>query len=450
MWFSRLCAVRVGCSRALGASPIDCSSFLNRRLAQRVNVMVAYGHNKDSAIKHIIGISEDTTSNDLIQHPPGVSYNKAEHDSLLIQRPDQPENSKTLRVAILGAPNAGKSTLSNQLLGRKIFPVSKKVHTTRCQAQCVITDGETQLILLDTPGMVNPSKVKRHHLEKSLLQDPWDSLKSADLVLVLVDVSEHWSRNSLSTEIIKCLSQYQYIPSILVLNKVDLVKKKALLLDSTNTLTEGIVNKKTAVIQSMAKSPKAQVRVMSSSQMETCESSNSIQDCELATNLHHITEENVHPVVKKVGTVKDLKSRKGWPHFQDVFMLSAVNGDEVQTLKKYLLNLAKPGEWEYHSDIVTSQSPQEICNNIIREKLLEHLPQEIPYNVMQVTDAWEEGPAGELVIRQTLLVQKENHVKLLIGPGGQVVKQIALEAGQDLMNIFLCDVRLHLSVKIKK
>ncbi|KAG8439426.1 hypothetical protein GDO86_005583 [Hymenochirus boettgeri] len=446
MWFSRLCAVRVGCSRALGASPIDCSSFLNRRLAQRVNVMVAYGHNKDSAIKHIIGISEDTTSNDLIQHPPGVSYNKAEHDSLLIQRPDQPENSKTLRVAILGAPNAGKSTLSNQLLGRKIFPVSKKVHTTRCQAQCVITDGETQLILLDTPGMVNPSKVKRHHLEKSLLQDPWDSLKSADLV----DVSEHWSRNSLSTEIIKCLSQYQYIPSILVLNKVDLVKKKALLLDSTNTLTEGIVNKKTAVIQSMAKSPKAQVRVMSSSQMETCESSNSIQDCELATNLHHITEENVHPVVKKVGTVKDLKSRKGWPHFQDVFMLSAVNGDEVQTLKKYLLNLAKPGEWEYHSDIVTSQSPQEICNNIIREKLLEHLPQEIPYNVMQVTDAWEEGPAGELVIRQTLLVQKENHVKLLIGPGGQVVKQIALEAGQDLMNIFLCDVRLHLSVKIKK
>lgn len=131
-------------------------------------------------------------------------------------------------------------------------------------------------------------------------------------------------------------------------------------------------------------------------------------------------------------------------------MLSALEGDEVETLKTYLMTCAKPGEWEYHSEVVTTQSPQEICNNIVREKLLEYLPQEIPYNVIQVNDFWEEGSGGELIIKQTLLVSKENHVKLIIGPGGELIGRIAKEAGSDLMNAFLCDVRLRLAVKYRK
>lgn len=83
-----------------------------------------------------------------------------EQDLLLVHHPDMPENPRVLRVVLLGAPNAGKSTLSNQLLGRKVFPVSKKVHTTRCQALGVITEKETQVILLDTPGIISPGKQK--------------------------------------------------------------------------------------------------------------------------------------------------------------------------------------------------------------------------------------------------------------------------------------------------
>uniref|UniRef100_A0A4W3IRC5 GTPase Era, mitochondrial n=1 Tax=Callorhinchus milii TaxID=7868 RepID=A0A4W3IRC5_CALMI len=321
-----------------------------------------------------------------------------EQELLLVHQPDQPEKPRVLRVAIIGSPNAGKSTLSNQLLGRKIFPVSSKVHTTRCQAQGVITEGEIQIVLLDTPGLTTAAKGKRHNLEKSLLVDPWDSVKEANLVLVLVDVSDHWNRYNLSLEVLKCLSQNSHVPAVLVLNKVDLLKSKGLLLDLTIELTEGMVNGKKLKIKG-----------------------------------------NQH-----------LKHKQGWPHFREVFMLSAVDGDEVETLKHYLLSQAQPGPWDYHSTVLTDQSPQQLCINLIREKLLEILPQEVPYSITQSTEMWEEGPSGELRILQNLTVVKKNHAKMLIGTGGQVIGKVAREAGQDLMNIFLCDVHLKLCVKVKK
>uniref|UniRef100_A0A8D0GLA6 GTPase Era, mitochondrial n=1 Tax=Sphenodon punctatus TaxID=8508 RepID=A0A8D0GLA6_SPHPU len=226
----------------------------------------------------------------------------------------------------------GKSTLSNKLLGRKVFAVSKKVHTTRCSAQGIITDQDTQLVGILPLTVVFLSS--RHNLEKSVVADPWQSMKRADLVVVLVDVSESFTRNRLHSQVLKCLSQFSQIPSILVLNKT------------------------------------------------------------------------------------------------------------------YLLMQAKPGPWEFHSEVLTNQSPQEICNNIIREKLLEYLPLEVPYTVLQ-GGLWE-GPGGELVILQNLLVKKESHMKMLIGPKGEVINQIVQEAGQDLMNAFLCDVQLKLCVKLKK
>ncbi|KAK6317181.1 hypothetical protein J4Q44_G00125810 [Coregonus suidteri] len=121
------------------------------------------------------------TDDGLYHYPASVLADSAKQISLLVKDPDQPENSKVLSVAIIGAPNAGKSTLSNQLLSRKGFAVSKKVHTTRSRALGVLTVDDAQIILLDTPGLTTPSKVKRHQLEKSLLEDPWNTVKEADL-----------------------------------------------------------------------------------------------------------------------------------------------------------------------------------------------------------------------------------------------------------------------------
>ncbi|NXJ90055.1 ERAL1 GTPase, partial [Corythaixoides concolor] len=389
-----------------------------------------------------------------------------EQRRLLRHRPDQPQDPKVLRIAIIGAPNAGKSTLSNQLLGRKVFPVSRKVHTTRCKAQGVATCGDTQLVLLDTPGLTSPFKAKRHKLEEAMLTDPWDSMKHADLVLVLVDVSDHWTRNSLSSEVLKCLSQFPQTPSVLVLNKVDLLKKKFILLELITELTEGIVNGKKLEVKSAFKrnsssSAKPSLQLSQASPPESkaresqClrETDRAQEGCSLgnssdtrASESSVVTEAAQGP--KRYGP-RDLKNMRGWPFFQEIFMLAALHGEEVDTLKRYLLTQAKPGPWEFHSGVLTSQSPQEVCDNIIREKILEYLPLEVPYGVVQVTEMWEEGPSGELLIVQNLLVPRKSHMMMLIGRGGKVISRIAQEAGQDLMNAFLCDVRLKLKVEVK-
>ncbi|NXT58040.1 ERAL1 GTPase, partial [Pluvianellus socialis] len=389
-----------------------------------------------------------------------------EQDRLLQNRPDQPQNPKVLRIAIIGAPNAGKSTLSNQLLGRKVFPVSQKVHTTRCKARGVITYKDTQLIILDTPGLTSPFKAKRHKLDEAMLTDPWDSMKHADLVLVLVDVSDHWTRNCLSREVLNCLSQFPQIPSVLVLNKVDLLKKKFILLELVTELTEGIVNGRKLEVRSAFKqnsdsSAKPPLQISQASPPENrvgeshCpqEANKAQEGCSLgnssdtrASESSLVTEAAQGP--KRFGP-RDLKNMKGWPFFQEIFMLAALRGEEVDTLKRYLLMQAKPGPWEFHSDVLTSQSPQEICDNIIREKILEYLPLEVPYGVIQVTEIWEEGPSGELLIMQNLLVPRKSHMMMLIGRGGKVISRIAQEAGQDLMNVFLCDVHLKLKVEVK-
>ncbi|KAG8008260.1 GTPase Era [Nibea albiflora] len=170
----RVCARRlcrgsaVLCRRAAGSAPRESASwflgaeaFLNRLT-------------KDKA-------AQAEADGGFHRLPASVPPDSAEQLSLLMRHPNQPDNPKVLKVAIIGAPNAGKSTLSNQLLGRKVFAVSKKVHTTQTRAMGVLTEDDTQIILLDTPGFTTASKVKRHHLEKSLLVDPWNTVKEADL-----------------------------------------------------------------------------------------------------------------------------------------------------------------------------------------------------------------------------------------------------------------------------
>ncbi|XP_065753121.1 GTPase Era, mitochondrial isoform X3 [Phocoena phocoena] len=372
---------------------------------------------QSSALDCFLGLSQPDSS--LNFRVPAVSMHRDEQDLLLVHRPDMPENPRVLRAVLLGAPNAGKSTLSNQLLGRKVFPVSQKVHTTRSQALGVITEKETQVILFDTPGLISPAKQKRHHLERSLLEDPWKSMESADLVVVLVDVSDKWTRNQLSPQVLQCLTQFSQVPSILVMNKVDCLKQKSVLLELTAALTEGVVNgKKLKTRQAVCSQPG-----------NRCSS----------------------PAAKGPNTLSvGDPQRVGWPHFQEIFMLSALSQEDVKTLKQYLLAQARPGPWEFHSGVLTSQTPEEICANMIREKLLEYLPQEVPYNVQQKTVMWEEGPNGQLMIEQKLLVPKESHMRILIGPKGHLISQVAQEVGRDLMNIFLCEVQLRLSVKLLK
>ncbi|XP_041808343.1 GTPase Era, mitochondrial [Chelmon rostratus] len=370
--------------------------------------------------------------------PASVPPDSGEQISLLMRHPDQPDNSKILKVAIIGAPNSGKSTLTNQLLGRKVFAVSKKVHTTRSRALGVLTEDDTQIILLDTPGLTTASKVKRHHLEKSLLVDPWNTVKEADLMVVMVDAADRWAHNRLDLEVLKCLAQHPDIPAILVINKVDLVGVKDRLLNITAVLTCGVVNGHRMRVRPLIKPPWAEKRPNSDSEFSVDEDTAG-------------PEGSAEPnSVLSKEQLKVLKGQQGWPHFKDVFMLSSVDKEDVDTLKSYFMAAAKPGSWQFHSEVLTDQNPEEVCTNIIREKLLEYLPQEVPYSVTQCIELWQDGENDELDISVKVYAKKDSHMRMLIGPAGQTVVRMAREAGEDLSRVFLREVKLKLSVKLRK
>ncbi|KAJ8043786.1 GTPase Era, mitochondrial [Holothuria leucospilota] len=549
-----------------------------------------------------------------------VSPDRASHEMLMITKPNQPLDAHVLRVAIIGSPNAGKSTLINSLLGRRIFSVSKKVHTTRTKATAVVTSGRTQIIILDTPGIVSFKHGRKHHLPRPLLVDPKNVLEEADIVAVLVDAGNKWTCNTLDPNIMMALHQKQDVPAVLVLNKVDLLKNKQLLFEIVSDLTEGVVGGKEfdlgknwsnvkdkslereenvlkerekrdrfeEILDDRTKLEESQklqretdgttngdnsnldsecfsresienvrhghveegdyffedgssqttsrlvnrtncdslyssssvdkgdeiIRGMEDNyqefQDETEQSASSLEmenvqteegednSCvlshtsgcgnaettqrpslqlslqlgdsqkeatmlEFIGHLNEIDGKKMYSKSVKEDSVdeedlakqrrkelnelmKSFKHKQGWPKFKEVFMISALNKDGVDNLKDYFIHMAKPGYWEYHSDTVTDLPPEEIVNDAIREKLLEHLPQEVPYKVTQVNELWKVGEDGELQIYHRLICHKKTHVGMIERRMGNIVQ----DATQDLMNAFHCEVLLKVYVTFQK
>ncbi|XP_066305284.1 GTPase Era, mitochondrial-like isoform X2 [Branchiostoma lanceolatum] len=500
--------------------------------------------------------------------------------------PGQPAEARVVTVAIVGAPNSGKSTLTNRLMGRRVCPVSRKVHTTRRKTLAVLTEGDTQVVFLDTPGFTSTSKAGRHHLEHTMVNDPKSSMLEADLIAVLVDPTERHSQKKLKWDLRKTLYTLpKPIPTVLILNKTDLMRHKTKLLDISAKLTTGIIGGKPVQTTEAKKRPtpelspleaaliKAHEKKALNEEKEECVQTDSeerlrlrntgdsaarspeelsfernyedissgsfeevvekpSQESELSAETHgkgeceqlqrtvethkivsnndgNVVEEkdinlrernekcndtdqkcyDTDDVVQnglddatneetKMGlgydvdawdkiveerdkTMKRQKSKDpektalhqeiakqcGWPGFREVFMMSAKEGHGVDKFKDYLLSMAKPGNWFYPPDFLTDQSEHEIAYHAIREKLLEYLPQEVPYNIQQEVEMWQEGEGGELQIVIQLIVNKPTQVAMLIGPKGATIKKVAKEAAQEMEDTFFTDVFLKLGVK---
>lgn len=125
-------------------------------------------------------------------------------------------------ITLAGAPNAGKSTLLNRLVGQKISIVTPKVQTTRTRITGIITIGDTQLVFIDTPGIFSPQK----NLDKAMVSTAWGSVSHTDICLLLVD-AKRGITNEVET-ILNGLKQHK-TSCALVLNKIDLVAKETLL-----------------------------------------------------------------------------------------------------------------------------------------------------------------------------------------------------------------------------
>ncbi len=140
-------------------------------------------------------------------------------------------------VAILGAPNAGKSTLLNALAGAKVSIVSPKVQTTRSRIRAIAVEGPSQLIFVDTPGIFAPKR----RLERAMVAAAWSGAGDADVLVLVVDVGV--KQPDLDTQRILEGLREQGRRAVLVLNKVDAVKREKLLSLAARFQDEGLFDR---------------------------------------------------------------------------------------------------------------------------------------------------------------------------------------------------------------
>jgi GTP-binding protein Era len=269
-------------------------------------------------------------------------------------------------VALIGAPNAGKSTLLNRLVGAKISIVTPKVQTTRARVRGIAMAGASQIIFVDTPGIFAP----RRRLDRAMVQAAWRGVADADIVALLVDAAR-----GLDADVMRILEGLGQTgrPAILALNKIDRVGRDALL-----------------------------------------------------------------PVTGQL----DAAGR-----FDDVFMISALTGDGVDTLRSHLAANLPEGPWLYPEDQLSDMPERLFAAEVTREQLFLQLRQELPYALTVETEQWRDRPDGSARIDQLIYVRREGHKGILLGKGGQRIKAVGQAARSELERML--DRRVHLFLRVK-
>ena len=279
------------------------------------------------------------------------------------------ENFKSGFVTIIGRPNVGKSTLMNHLIGQKIAITSNKPQTTRNRIQTVYTDMERgQIVFLDTPG-IHKAKNK---LGEYMVNIAERSLNEVDVVLWLVEPSNFIGAGE--KHIIEQLKKVK-TPVILVINKIDMVKREEIL----------------AFIDTY---------------------------------------------------------RKEYD-FAEIVPVSARTGDNTDELVKVILNYLPYGPQFYDEDTVTDQPERQIVAELIREKALHCLNEEIPHGIAVAIDQMKMNKKV-CHIDATIICERDSHKGIIIGKQGNMLKKIGSTARYEIEKMLDCQVNLKLWVKVKK
>ena len=272
-------------------------------------------------------------------------------------------------VVLIGAPNAGKSTLTNRMVGTKVSIVTHKVQTTRVRIRGVAAVDGCQLVLVDTPGIFTPKR----RLDIAMVETAWSEARGADLVVVLIDALKGFNKES--KHILAEASTIE-LPLVLALNKVDAVKKEQLL-------------------------------ALAAAAAEACA-------------------------------------------FDEVFMISALNGEGVDDLKAHLAAAVPAGPWLYPEDQIGDSPLRQWAAEITREKLTLRLHQELPYASTVETTTWKELKDASLRIEQTIYVERDSQKKIVLGSGGGTIKGISMDARKELSETLEVPVHLFLFVKVRQ
>lgn len=272
-------------------------------------------------------------------------------------------------VALIGAPNAGKSTLLNRLAGGKVSIVTHKAQTTRARVRAICVEGDAQMIFVDTPGIFAPRRL----LDRAMVDAALQSAGDADIVVVVVDAGR-----GIDKEIDDILAAAEASGKrlILALNKIDAVERSTLLQLS-----------------------------------------------------------------------QELNDRVA---FASTYMISALNGDGVDDLRRDLAESLPSGPWLYPEDQMADLPMRMLAAEITREKVFLRLHDELPYESTVETEQWKSLRDGSIRIEQVVYVQRPGQRKIVLGEGGRAIKAIGKDAREELEEMLETRVHLFLFVKVRK
>lgn len=271
-------------------------------------------------------------------------------------------------VALVGRPNVGKSTLLNHLLGQKISITSRKPQTTRHRVLGIKTEGDSQIVYVDTPGMhrEEPRAINRY-----MNRAADSSLQDVDVVVFVVDRLRWTDEDEWVLDKLRRVQR----PVILAINKVDLLEDKQALLPYLQTMT------------------------------------------------------TKHP-------------------YAELVPVSALRGHNLADLEAAVARFLPEGPHFFPEDQVTDRSERFLAAELVREKIMRQLGEEVPYAMtVEIESFRSEGRT--LHIDALILVERDGQKKIVIGSAGSRIRQIGENARIDMEKLFDCKVMLRLWVKVK-
>lgn len=282
-------------------------------------------------------------------------------------------------------------------------------------------------MFFDTPGLVKDREIKKHHLEKSFVSAYRHSIQHSDLIAVVHDVSNSYTRNFLDASVVEALTEYPKVPSFLVLNKIDSLKSKRVLLDLVRTLTKGYLNGKPFGNKFETKRRRGVKEILDDikKQQETAE------------------PEKIDPDVER-----PKPTGFGYDKFHQIFMVSALNGDGVTKVMDYLITQSKPKPWLFDADTYTDRTPEDLIVQSVQAKLLDFLPQEIPYQLNCQMEFYSVDK-GKIFASVLVTCPNKRVEKLVCGVGNGKLRQITECVTSDLIETFVAPISLTISTMSK-
>lgn len=359
-----------------------------------------------------------------------------------------------LRVALIGCPNAGKSTILNKIIGSEISVVSSKVHTTRKNVLGVYTNKQSQLEFYDAPGLVTRKHLLRHRLEDTFLRDPEQAVHRCDLVAVVVDASNIRERWRLNRTTLQLLEDHLDKKSILILNKVDLVNEKRFLIDLGIRLSQGFIDGKRSIAEKTLKRLTKEdiLRLNLTAHLDPNLLSKYIEKSKPKPQHKYVIDLETDRVDRELEATKNQfnPDRIGFRNFSQIFSISALKEDGLEELKDYLISIALPvEEWPHGPDYVTNQNTREIVHGIIRGRVLDHTEHEVPYLVRYKYSSCDYDEMGSLHVHLTINCPNRYMIARVLGKGGTSISRIVSESRDLICKTLACDVKLDIQVEAK-